>query len=85
MVAVTWRAHGRPARRVRVPDLAGAAGAVLGAVLAALVAVRGVAGWLLVSYGAWLAWPPAGFIVGGGLLLADRLSDEHGKPERRPE
>jgi hypothetical protein len=30
----------------------------------------GVAGGGLVSYGAWMAWDPAGFIVAGVLLLA---------------
>lgn len=28
-----------------------------------------VAGAALVSYGAWLAWQPAGFIVAGALVL----------------
>lgn len=31
---------------------------------------------LLLSYGAWLAWPPAGFMLAGALLLADRVHDE---------
>jgi hypothetical protein len=30
----------------------------------------GVAGVGLVSYGAWLAWAPAGYLVAGLLLLA---------------
>jgi hypothetical protein len=30
----------------------------------------GVAGAGLVSYGAWLAWAPAGFVVAGVFLLA---------------
>ncbi|PWC89830.1 hypothetical protein TSH100_04110 [Azospirillum sp. TSH100] len=30
----------------------------------------GVAGAGAITYGAWLAWPPAGFIVGGSLTLA---------------
>jgi hypothetical protein len=29
-----------------------------------------VAGAAGVSYGAWLAWPPAGWIIGGLLLIA---------------
>ena len=33
----------------------------------------GLAGVASVSYGAWLAWPPAGFIVGGALVLAGVL------------
>lgn len=32
----------------------------------------GAAGLALVAYGAWLAWAPAGFMVGGALLLVDR-------------
>jgi hypothetical protein len=32
--------------------------------------VSGVAGIALVSYGAWLTYQPAGFIVGGAFLLA---------------
>lgn len=32
----------------------------------------GLLGWALLSYGAWLAWPPAGFMVAGGLLLVDQ-------------
>jgi hypothetical protein len=35
-------------------------------------ALPGLAGVVLVSYGAWLAWPPAGFLAAGLLLLADR-------------
>lgn len=31
---------------------------------------------LLLSYGAWLAWPPAGFMLAGALLLADRVHDQ---------
>lgn len=56
-----------------------AARAVLSAFLAAvaaLLAARAVAGLLLVAYGAWLAWHPAGFIVAGVGLLADRVSEE---------
>jgi hypothetical protein len=36
----------------------------------ALRDMAGLAGVGLVSYGAWLAYHPAGFIAGGGLLLA---------------
>ncbi|MFD9943205.1 hypothetical protein ACFWYW_14570 [Nonomuraea sp. NPDC059023] len=32
----------------------------------------GLLGLGLAAYGAWLAWPPAGFITAGALLLADR-------------
>ncbi|MBP2233093.1 hypothetical protein J2847_006428 [Azospirillum agricola] len=35
-----------------------------------LLDLTGVAGAASVAYGAWLAWPPAGFIVGGGLVIA---------------
>lgn len=70
----------KAARRVRVgmalPAMAGAAGKVLRVGLAVVLAVRGLAAVCLISYGAWLAWPPAGSIAAGVLLLADRVSDE---------
>jgi len=56
--------------------LAGAAGTGLRAVLAGVLAVRALAGVVLVAYGAWLAWPPGGFMVAGLVLLADRLGEE---------
>lgn len=48
-----------------------AAGArAIGAAIPALVRdVVGLAGVGLVSYGAWLTYPPAGFITGGVLLI----------------
>lgn len=39
--------------------------------LAGLVAVAAI------SYGAWLAWAPAGFIAGGALVLAGVLLSAH--------
>ena len=42
----------------------------VGAVLEAAVLVAGLGS---VSYGAWLAWPPAGFLAGGTLLIAGVL------------
>lgn len=65
--AGTLRGVGRAARNT--------VAAVLG-VAAVLLAARAVAGLALVAYGAWLAWPPAGFIVAGAGLLADRASEE---------
>lgn len=59
---------------------AGAAGSVVRALLVTVVAVRGAAALLLISYGAWLAYRPAGFIVGGLLLLVDRMLDERKEP-----
>lgn len=66
---------------VWVPRLRAAAGALLLALarpaghlwrlLPSLLAV------LLLSYGAWLAWPPAGFMLAGALLLADRVHDQY--------
>ncbi len=35
--------------------------------------VAGLAGAALISYGAWLVYAPAGYIVGGALLLAGSL------------
>lgn len=52
-------------------DRAAAAGAAARVVVRAL---PGVAGLLLVSFGAWLAFEPAGFITAGVLLLADRVA-----------
>jgi hypothetical protein len=37
--------------------------------------VTGLTGASLVSYGAWLVYHPAGFIVAGALLLAGALLD----------
>jgi hypothetical protein len=53
--------------------LAGLAGAAVGVVGKVL---PGLAGLVLVAYGAWLAWPPAGFIAAGVLLLADRAWEQ---------
>lgn len=39
-------------------------------------ALPGLLGVVLLSYGAWLAWPPAGFIVAGLALLADRAWEQ---------
>lgn len=44
-----------------------ASGPDIGAAVADLCAIGGAG---LVSYGAWLIFPPAGFIVGGMILLA---------------
>lgn len=35
--------------------------------------VAGLCGVGLVSYGAWLIYPPAGFIVGGAMLIVGAL------------
>jgi len=38
-------------------------------------------GFALIAYGAWLAWPPAGFVVAGALLtLAAYLYDRMTRP-----
>lgn len=41
-----------------------------GAILTVLRDGVGIAGAGLVSFGAWLAWQPAGFVVAGVFLLA---------------
>lgn len=41
-----------------------------------LQALPGLAGLVLVSVGAWMAWPPAGFISAGVLLLVDRAWEQ---------
>lgn len=45
-------------------------------------ALPGLAGVGLLAYGAWLAWPPAGFIVAGALLLADAAWEQN-RADRR--
>jgi hypothetical protein len=40
------------------------------------LALPGLLGLLLLSYGAWMAYPAAGFIVPGVLLLADKIATE---------
>ncbi len=35
--------------------------------------LAGLAAVAAISFGAWLAWPPAGFMVGGALVLAGVL------------
>lgn len=35
--------------------------------------LAGLAGVGLVAYGTWLVYPPAGFIVGGSLMIAGAL------------
>lgn len=84
MVAVTVGHAGVRVGR-RIPDLAAAAGSGVRFALSAVVLLRGLVGLLLVSYGAWLAYEPAGFIVFGLGVLADRLADERRTRERRPE
>lgn len=47
-------------------------------IIAALAIKRAfppLAGLALVSYGAWLAWKPSGFIILGALILADQIAD----------
>lgn len=62
--------------RVALPAIADAAGKAVRVGLAVVLAVRGLAALCLISYGAWLAYPPAGPFMAGVLLLADRLADE---------
>jgi len=58
---------------------AGTAGIVTAGLLRAL---PGLVGLGLVAYGAWLAWPPAGFLSAGTLILADIISARY--PGRAP-
>ena len=64
--------------------VAGAAAAGLGHAVRlgrlGAVFVPGLAGAVLVSWGAWLAWHPAGLIAAGGFCLAcDRLLPAPGR------
>lgn len=61
------------------PALAGAVGAVLGFVLRA---TPGVTGLTLLSYGAWSAWHPAGWMVAGAGVLADTAWSRRAVPAR---
>lgn len=58
--------------QARWAGLAGAVGMAVGVLGRALPSLTGVG---LVSYGAWLAWEPAGFLTAGGLILADQVAD----------
>lgn len=59
-------------RRLLLP-LASAAGHVLRAGHLVVLHAPGLAGAGLISFGAWLAWPPAGFaVLGLFALLVDR-------------
>lgn len=46
---------------------------MLGAIPGLLRDFAGLSGVGLVSYGAWLVYPPAGFLVGGSLMIAGAL------------
>jgi hypothetical protein len=70
-----------PGKEPLTVRLAAPVGAVVGAVWRALPVLLG---WALVSVGAWLAWPPAGFLTAGGLLLADQVADRLAD-RRRPQ
>ncbi|MEU6098941.1 hypothetical protein [Streptomyces sp. NPDC047079] len=61
-----------PGKESLTVRLAAPVGAAVGALWRALPVLLG---WVLVSVGAWLAWPPAGFLTAGGLLLADQVAD----------
>lgn len=75
--ALSRRLAGARARVGRgVAAVASRAAAAATAAWRGLLACQALAGLLLVAYGAWSAWPPAGFIVGGLGLLADRAAEE---------
>lgn len=59
-----------------------AARPMVAALMSAVIALRGLAGLALISYGAWLAYRPAGFVLAGVLLLADRMVDERGERDQ---
>lgn len=58
--------------QARWAGLAGAVGMAVGVLGRALPSLTGL---VLVAYGAWLAWPPAGFVTAGALILADQIAD----------
>ena len=58
----------------RVAAGASSAAAALGRLLPDLIReVAGYGGVALLAYGAWMVYPPAGFIVAGALLLIGSL------------
>lgn len=59
-------------RRTLTGWMTSLAGPVGGALRGLWQALPGLVGVALVFYGAWLAWPPAGFLAAGVLVLADR-------------
>jgi hypothetical protein len=56
-----------------IKQLAAAVRATASAVPGLLRDLAGLSGVGLVAYGAWLIYPPAGFIVGGSLLIVGAL------------
>ena len=56
-----------------INQLAAAVGTVARMVPGLVRDLAGLCGVGLVSYGAWLIYPPAGFIVGGSLLIVGAL------------
>ena len=54
-------------------SIAFVAGSIMREFLALLPDFAGLAGAVLVSRGAWMVYHPAGFIVGGMLLLAGSI------------
>lgn len=46
-------------------------GAKITAALA--ISLTGIAGAAGIAYGAWMAWPPAGFVAGGALALTGAI------------
>jgi hypothetical protein len=54
--------------------LVAAAGPVGRLLVIVTLLLPGLVGLLLVSYGAWLVYPPAGYVTAGALLLADRVA-----------
>jgi hypothetical protein len=61
------------------PSIAGAAGLLLRVILQA---GPGLMGLLCLAYGAWLAWAPAGWMVFGGVVLADVILSRWPAPAR---
>lgn len=47
---------------------------IAAAIPSLLIDASGIAGVCLVSYGSWLVYAPAGFIVGGMLLIVAALT-----------
>ncbi len=60
-----------PAREPLLVRAAGAVGVAVRVLSRVFPALLGLA---LLSYGAWLAWPPAGFLTAGALILADQIA-----------
>lgn len=75
------RAYGATRGASMVGAIAAGLGYVARAILALLRVLIGASGPLLVTYGAWLIYQPAAYIVAGGFILW-MLQGDRPKPDK---